>query len=288
MKAGTQQVELTSVQRGLIQPGSDRLVIEEPLEIVLAHFNQGSSTRQSISITMRTPGDDFDLVRGFLLAEGVIKTRDDIITMAHIGKQALQSGSSNVVLVTLSPEVSVDFDNLKRNFTANSACGVCGKASLESLEKTGVKPVSEGSFAIDQADILALPAAARKLQGIFAETGGAHSAAFFDTSGHITRLCEDIGRHNALDKLIGAQFLHSVKHFTKLGLLVSSRASFELLQKAAVAGCPFFAAVGAPSTLAVELAKEFEITLLGFVRKDRFNIYNRPDRVLLSGQASPQ
>ncbi len=285
MKAGTQQVELTSIQGGLIQPGSDRLVIEEPLEIVLAHFQEGRSTRQSLSITMRTPGDDFDLVSGFLFAEGVTKTRSDVITMAHIGKQALQSGSSNVVLVTLSPDVTVDFAGLKRNFAANSACGVCGKASLESLEHAGVAPALGGSFAIDEAGILGLPAAAHKLQGIFAETGGAHSAAFFDASGRITCLREDIGRHNALDKLIGAQLQGAAPHFSELGILVSSRASFELLQKAAVAGSPFFAAVGAPSTLAVELAKEFEITLLGFVRKDRFNIYNRPDRVLLSGTA---
>jgi len=283
MKAGTQQVELTLIQQGVVQAGTDKLVIEEPLEIVLAYFHKGANKRQSISITMRTPGHDFNLVRGFLHCEGIVTAHDDIVAIAHLGKEAIKSGSSNVVLVTLAPHVSVDFDKLKRNFTANSACGVCGKASVESLENAGAVPILDDSFNINEATIHRLPAAAHKLQRIFTETGGAHSAACFDTSGEIVSLHEDIGRHNAMDKLIGAQLEKSGGSFSELGLFVSSRASFELLQKAAMTGSPFFAAVGAPSTLAVELARESEITLLGFVRKDRFNIYNRPDRVQVSG-----
>jgi FdhD protein len=190
---------------------------------------------------------------------------------------------SNVVLVGLAPHVAVDIDRLQRHFLSSSACGVCGKTSIEALENAGAEPILNDSFSIGEPAVMQLPAIARKLQGVHEQTGGTHAAAAFDSRAAIVCLREDIGRHNALDKLIGALSHKATGPICELGLWVSGRASFELLQKAAMAGFPFFVAVGAPSSLAVAIAREFEITLLGFVRHDRFTIYNRPDRVRLSG-----
>jgi FdhD protein len=186
-------------------------------------------------------------------------------------------------MASLAPHVAVDIARLQRHFLSSSACGVCGKTSIEALENAGAQPILNDSFSIGEAKLMDLPEIARQMQGIHAQTGGTHAAAAFDSGGHIRCLREDVGRHNALDKLIGALSHNPVVPGAELGLLVSGRASFELLQKAAMAGFAFFVAVGAPSSLAAALAREFEITLLGFVRKDRFTIYNRPDRVRLSG-----
>ncbi len=281
MMQRTEQTAITAVSRGNTAVKADQLVIEEPLEIVLAFYREGAAVRESIAITMRTPGDDFELVRGFLYAEGIIREQAEILALTYQGNQALREGTSNVVLVSLAPEVNVNIERLKRHFYTSSACGVCGKASLEALEFSGASPVLNDNFSIYESKMLLLPGDARKRQGLFIETGGAHAAAAFDGDGNIRCLREDIGRHNAVDKLIGTLTQDTALNIAEMGLFVSGRASFELLQKAAMAGFPLFAAVGAPSSLAVELAREFEITLAGFVQKNRFNIYNRPDRIQL-------
>jgi FdhD protein len=279
MKQETLQTAITSVRQGKARAETDNVVVEEPLEIVLAYYRDGAAHKQTLSITMRTPGNDLELVRGFLYCEGIIRRHSDIISLSHRGSQALKEGVSNVVLAQLKPTVAVNIERLQRNFTVNSACGVCGKASLEALENAGAQAVLNDSFSMAASRLLTLPHTARKLQRVFEDTGSAHAAAAFSSDCQITTLREDIGRHNAMDKLIGAITPERESGSLPLGVFVSGRASFELLQKAAMAGFPLFAAVGAPSSLAVELAVEFEITLVGFMREDKFNIYNRPDRV---------
>ena len=279
MKQETLQTVITAIRQGEARIETDNVVVEEPLEIVLAYYRDGAAHKQTLSITMRTPGNDLELVRGFLYCEGIIRHHSDIVSLSHRGNQALKEGVSNVVLAQLKPTVAVNIERLQRNFTVNSACGVCGKASLEALENAGAQAVLNDSFSMQASHLLTLPDTACKLQSVFEDTGSAHAAAAFSSDGQITTLREDIGRHNAMDKLIGAIKPEREDGSLPLGLFVSGRASFELLQKAAMAGFPLFAAVGAPSSLAVELAKEFEITLVGFMREDKFNIYNRPDRV---------
>jgi FdhD protein len=250
----------------------DELAVEEPLEIRLAFDRDGRRVRRAVSVTMRTPGHDDELAVGFLFTEGILDSPGQVAKVEDWGP-------GNVVRVELNPGVAVDLARLERHFYAASSCGVCGKASLEAVR---VRPRSEmipGRPAIEVATIERLPETQRAAQGAFDRTGGLHAAALFDPSGRLLALREDVGRHNALDKLIGEAFLAGCTPLRDGILLVSGRASFELVQKAAVAGIPVLAAVGAPSSLAVELAREHGMTLVGFVRPDRFNIYAGPDRI---------
>lgn len=272
-------VSTERVQSNVRSHHSDQLAVEEPLEIVLAFHESGTPRRKSVAITMRTPGADFELVRGFLYSEGIITSSNDIVDMKHRGSDALKAGSSNVVQVTLRPTLEIEIDRLQRHFYTSSSCGVCGKASLEAIETAGANPILNDNFQIDPSAIFALDKLLNAHQSIFTATGGTHAAAAFTHTGVIKCLREDVGRHNAMDKLVG-ELLHKNQHgFHHLGVAVSGRASFELLQKAAMAGFPVLVAVGAPSSLAVELAVEFEITLVGFMRNSSFNIYNRADRI---------
>jgi FdhD protein len=250
----------------------DELAVEEPLEIRLAFDQEGRRVRRGISVTMRTPGHDGELAIGFLFTEGILHSPEQVANIEDWGP-------GNVVRVELKPGVAVDLDRLERHFYAASSCGVCGKASLEAVR---VRPRSEpipGRPTVPAAVIHALPETLRASQGAFRRTGGLHAAALFDPSGRLLDLREDVGRHNALDKLIGAAFLDGRTPLTDAILLVSGRASFELVQKAGVAGIPMLSAVGAPSSLAVELARELGMTLIGFVRSNRFNLYCGPDRI---------
>jgi FdhD protein len=251
---------------------ADELAVEEPLEIRLAFDRDGRRDRRGISVTMRTPGHDRELAVGFLFTEGILDSPGQVANVEDWGP-------GNVVRVELAPGVSVDLARLERHFFATSSCGVCGKASLEAVR---VRPRSEpapGRPTIGATTVCQLPETLRGAQGAFDRTGGLHASALFDPSGRLIDLREDVGRHNALDKLIGASFLAGRIPLDEIILLVSGRASFELVQKAAVAGIPVLAAVGAPSSLAVELARELGMTLIGFVRPDRFNIYTGPERV---------
>ncbi|MGZ3704216.1 MAG: formate dehydrogenase accessory sulfurtransferase FdhD, partial [Bdellovibrionota bacterium] len=250
----------------------DELAVEEPLEIRLGYGL--ARTRKSISITMRTPGHDGELAAGFLFTEGLVKRPEDINAIEPCGE------SGNVIRVDLHESVEVDLKRLERHFYTSSSCGVCGKSSLEAL-KVQSDPLADNGLCVPADLIHELPSLLRRAQDIFDSTGGLHASALFSSGGELCLLREDVGRHNALDKVIGASFLGGHLPLSRSILLVSGRASFELVQKAAVAGIPLFAAVGAPSSLAVELAQERGITLLGFVRDHRFNIYSGKERLKL-------
>ena len=251
----------------------DELAVEEPLEIRLAFDQDGRRVRRGISVTMRTPGHDRELAVGFLFTEGILDSPGNVAKVE-------EWGPGNVVRVELNPGVAVDLERLERHFYTTSSCGVCGKASLEAVRVNPSSGAIPGRPEIACRTIRGLPETLRAAQGAFDRTGGLHASALFDPSGRLIALREDVGRHNALDKLIGASFLEGRTPLRDGILLVSGRASFELVQKAAVAGIPVLAAVGAPSSLAVDLARELGMTLVGFVRPERFNIYTGPDRVV--------
>ena len=277
----------------------DHLAVEEPLEIQLRFGPAHARQTRSISVTMRTPGNDFELAAGFLMTEGVLRDANDIEHIDYASRssgessdspqsiEALQSGSKlNTVRVDLAPGVEVSLGTLQRNFYTTSSCGICGKASLLALRAV-CPPRMPNCFRVDAQLLCTLPARLRESQGVFDRTGGLHAAGLFDSAGNLIALREDVGRHNALDKLIGAEFLADRTPLRDRMLLLSGRASFELLQKALMGGIGMVAAVGAPSSLAVQVAKEFDITLIGFLRQDHFNIYHGAQNIdgcHLSGQ----
>jgi FdhD protein len=269
----------------------DSLAIEEPLEIQLTCGPSNARQTRSISVTMRTPGNDFDLAAGFLMTEGVIRDANDIEQITYAGDSfsedtlspqvmdVLKLGSKlNTVRVDLAAEVEVNLGSLQRNFYTTSSCGICGKASLLAL-RTVCPPRAANHFKVDAQLLYRLPERLRASQGVFDRTGGLHGAGLFDSTGNLLALREDVGRHNAVDKLIGAEFLADRTPLRDRLLLLSGRASFELLQKALMGGLPMVAAVGAPSSLAVQVAKEFNITLVGFLRENHFNIYHGSERI---------
>jgi FdhD protein len=251
----------------------DELAVEEPLEIQLGYTARGGwRVHKSVSITMRTPGSDAELAAGFLFAEGIVGGLREI--------DGISSPAGNVVRVELKPDVAVDLRGLERHFYATSSCGVCGKASIEALRMSCRPSMRMFGPRVSAATIHRLPERLRETQEVFDRTGGLHAAGLFDAAGALIRRREDVGRHNAVDKLIGAQLLAGeTPPFNDRLLLVSGRASFELMQKALAAGIPILAAVGAPSSLAVELARESGATLLGFVRDGRFNVYAGKERI---------
>lgn len=264
---------------GLSATEQDALAVEEPLEIRLGITEDGKARHHSVSITMRTPGNDFELAAGFLFTEGILDSKNQISGIRHCGKFPAQQ---NTVRVDLEPGVEINFKKLERHFYTTSSCGVCGKSSLEALA-TGASPIIlKDSPKISVEIIHTLPEKLRQSQTVFDETGGLHAAALFDSFGDLIDLREDVGRHNAVDKLIGAQFLRGDTSLDDKILFLSGRASFELLQKAVMARIPIIAAVGAPSSLAVEAARQFCVTLLGFVRDNRFNIYTGDERIFYS------
>ena len=257
----------------------DYIATEEPLEIRLAHTSSdGKRNEQSISITMRTPGNDEELAVGFLYTEGIITTKEDVQSVAPCGPPA-PNGLINVIKVELALNVRVDLDRLERHFYTSSSCGVCGKSSLEAVAVQGRYNLHTLDLSISAAKLGSIPDMLGERQTVFKRTGGLHACGLFDISGNVLAIREDVGRHNALDKLIGQALLSNELPLSDYGIIVSGRASFELMQKAMMAGVPLLAAVGAPSSLAVELAEEFGMTLIGFLKKDKFNIYTRSDRI---------
>ncbi|MGH8167743.1 MAG: formate dehydrogenase accessory sulfurtransferase FdhD, partial [Woeseiaceae bacterium] len=258
---------------------ADSVAVEEPLEIQLCSASAHDSAAKSISITMRTPGDDAELAVGFLFTEAIIASASQIASVQHCGEPAPDSGFRNVIRVELEAGVQVDLGRLERHFYTTSSCGVCGKSSLDALRVGGQRPLTDVTTRFSREALVRLPDDLRKDQEIFSKTGGLHAAAVFSPDGEITLVREDIGRHNAVDKVVGALLMANRLPALGFGLLVSGRASFELMQKALVAGLPLLAAVGAPSSLAVSLAKEFDMTLIGFLRQGNFNIYSGAERL---------
>jgi FdhD protein len=263
--------DVIHVGGGDARSGPDLLAVEDPLEIRLGFGPANDRMRKAVSVTMRTPGHDSELAVGFLYSEGVIGSAGDVLAAEEV--------SANVIRVDLKPGVPVDLGRLERHFYTASSCGVCGKTSLEAVEQA-CDPLPAGPVVAAEV-VHALPRRLRVAQSAFDRTGGLHAAALFDEAGVLIAAREDVGRHNAVDKVIGREFLRGNLPLHRTVLFVSGRASFELVQKAAVAGVPVFAAVGAPSSLAADLARRVGMTLLGFVRDGRFNVYAGAERLIL-------
>ena len=274
----TGDVEIVRVHNDRHDQVSDRVAVEEPLEIRLGFTFLGKPAQRSISVTMRTPGHDRELAAGFLFGEGVISSADDIVRIEYCGESDGER-SPNIIRVELAAEVDVDMASVQRNFYTTSSCGVCGKASLEALEIDDCSDLPTTDFSIPGRLVSTLPDILRDAQPVFDETGGIHAAGLFDCRGELLALREDVGRHNAMDKLVGARLLDGISSTAESVVVLSGRASFELLQKALRAQIPIVIAVGAPSSLAIDLAERFGITLAGFARGERFNIYSHPGRI---------
>ena len=255
---------------------SDTLATEEPMEIRLVT----GEDIQKVAVTMRTPGADFELAAGFLYGEGIVTSRDDIRRISYCVDPKVDAEQQyNIVNVELRPGTTHDVRSLERHFYTTSACGVCGKASLEQLEIRGCPVIPPGPEVSAQM-IYALPEKLRKTQRLFDSTGGLHAAALFDAEGNLLALREDVGRHNATDKLVGWALLDGKLPLNGHIVMVSGRSSFEILQKCLTAGVPVVCAISAPSSLAVDVARDFGMTLVGFLRGERFNVYAGAERVI--------
>ncbi len=269
------RARIRTFEDGRVKARSDVLATEEPMEIRLV---TGEKT-QTVAVTMRTPGSDFELAAGFLYGEGIVGSRDDIMKISYcVDPEVDAEQQYNIVNVTLRGNKEYDLRTLERHFYTTSACGVCGKASLEQLEIRGCPVVPPGPQVSPQT-IISLPDKLRESQGLFDATGGLHAAALFSADGDLIALREDVGRHNATDKLIGWAMLEGRLPLHDHVVMVSGRSSFEILQKSVTAGAPIVCAVSAPSSLAVDVARQFNVTLVGFLRKNRFNVYNGADRI---------
>ncbi|RAV98565.1 formate dehydrogenase accessory sulfurtransferase FdhD [Pseudochryseolinea flava] len=254
-----------------ITADADLLAVEEPLEIKIGYGAADDRDQFNLAVTMRTPGNDFELAVGFLYAEGVIRKYTDIEAI-HYCPTAKDEEKDNVVRVELKPAIQIDFTKLQRNFYTTSSCGVCGKSSIDAIVTQTHTVI--GNHSVSDVVIKSLPEKLKKAQTIFEHTGGLHGVALFDLEGTLLSVHEDVGRHNAFDKVVGEVLIASKIRLTETIVLLSGRASFELIQKAAMAGIAVVVAIGAPSSLAVKLAQASGITLIGFVRGDKFNVYH--------------
>ena len=269
------KVRVRVVEEGLTRVRPDALATEEPMEIRLI----SDDAKQTVAVTMRTPGADFELAAGFLYGEGIVSSPDDIRKISYCVDSDLDAEQQyNIVNVELRGGRSYDPRPLERHFYTTSACGVCGKASLEQLELRGCPVIPPGPELTPQ-KIYALPDKLREAQGLFEATGGLHAAALFDREGELVALREDVGRHNATDKLVGWALLETRLPLSDHIVMVSGRSSFEILQKCLTAGVPIVCAISAPSSLAVDVARRFGMTLVGFLRGNRFNVYSGHERV---------
>ena len=282
-QAAERKLTITRWADGRLTPVDDVVAVEEPLEVRVVFGTASERRSRSLSITMRTPGDDYALAVGFLLSEGLIRTVADVASHEFVGPPPEGHSRGNTLLIELSPGTPFDTAKLQRHFYTTSSCGICGKASLDAIRAQGLTPFAPE--AIDQvrlpAEIIAhLPEQLQQRLAVFWQRGGLHAAGLFDLQGQLIDLREDVGRHNAVDKLIGRQLLAGSTPLHQSVLVVSGRASFELVQKALLGGLPVMVAVGAPSSLAIELAAEFGMTIIGFTTTNRFNIYSVPQRVV--------
>lgn len=273
MARTSKSVALTQVLEwhdGAVRRKEDYLAAEEPLEIRVGEH--------PLSVTMRTPGHDLELAAGFLFTEGIVERRAQILDLQESAGQNA-ANHDNVVAVRLAPEAMPDFARMRRHFFAASSCGICGKASIDQVRARALAPLSD-SFRIDAEVLIRMPEALRESQAVFGRTGGLHAAALFDAAGELLALREDIGRHNAVDKVIGWALLDQRVPLSSAVLMVSGRGGFEIVQKAIIAGVPVVACVSAPSSLAVQMAREMRQTLIGFLRGRRLVIYAGEDRIV--------
>ncbi len=270
-----EHISIHKINSGEINETEDKVAVEEPLQIQLEYSTASGRMLKNIAVTMRTPGNDEELAAGFLFTEGIIKNAQAI---SEIKRSA---ADENIVQVILKENIIPALGNAARNFYTTSSCGICGKASIDAINTVSEFAAQKDSVIINATVLYNLQDKIKEQQQVFEDTGGIHASALFDTSGKFMTLREDVGRHNALDKIIGAALMKNELPLNNCMLFLSGRASFELVQKAVMAGIKVIAAVGAPSSLAVELAKENEITLIGFLKKDRFNIYSGKERINL-------
>lgn len=273
----TSKVVVQRVAEDGIRARSDKLVAEEPLEVRVRSNGQV----RTAAVTMRTPGSDFELAAGFLFSEGIVRQRDAVARIDYCS-DVEDEQLYNVVTVHVTGDTGVDLRPLERHFHTSSACGVCGKTSIEAIETRGVEPVTEGTSVASKV-VSGLGDKLRAAQSLFDATGGLHAAGLFSREGDLIAAREDVGRHNAVDKVIGWALLDGRAPLTGCILVVSGRVSFEIVQKVAVAGVPIVCAVSAPTNLAVSTAQRFGITLIGFMRGHRFNVYSRSDRIEVGG-----
>jgi len=267
------QQRIRIITSGDSQEAEDELAVEEPLEIQLSYIESGKKIKKTVSVTMRTPGNDDELAVGFLFTEGTITQKSQVKSVEN---DVIQE---NKVVVNLADGFSPEINSLERNFYTTSSCGVCGKASIDAIKTVSIYQNNDDAIFVDKQVIFSLKEKLNVQQSIFESTGGLHASALFDLNGRFITLREDVGRHNALDKVIGNALLNDLLPLTNKILLLSGRASFELIQKAAMAGMKIVAAIGAPSSLAVKLAEESNITLIGFLKSDKFNIYSGFERI---------
>lgn len=275
--APTERIRVTEVRSDGRRERDDEAATEEPLEVRVVPAGAGEGVRYRIAVTMRTPGADFELAAGFLYSEGLLHSPDDLTRIAYCTDPD-EPQRFNIVQVSLAPGVPFDAERFRRNVYTTSSCGVCGKAAIEQVT-TAVERRPVGRFAIDPRTLGSLPGRIASTQRVFGRTGGLHAAALFTPGGELLLLREDVGRHNAVDKLVGQRLLSRALPDSNTVLLVTGRAGFELVQKAAVAGIPFLAAIGAPSSLAISLARDEGMTLVGFLREGRFNVYSGETRI---------
>ena len=280
MAIPVQPVEVIRVGTHSLVIKPDLVVSEEPLEIRIGHGAADNRQQFSVSVTMRTPGNDEALCLGFLFTEGIINSMEEVISVKYCEDLGRTEGMENLMRAELKPSVEISKEQFKRNFYTTSSCGVCGKASIDSIKVT-CSPLSREAIQVKKEVLFGLPDKLRTAQDVFKHTGGLHAAGLFDVAGKLIDHHEDVGRHNALDKLIGSGLIAGTLPFYKSVLVLSGRISFELVQKALRASIQVIAAVGAPSSLAINLAEEFGMTLVGFLKEDRFNIYTGKERVIL-------
>ncbi len=274
---GVSRVKISRLADGQFVDRRDVVAVEEPLEIRVEFTRNGARETAAVSVTMRTPGNDFELAAGFLYGEGLLRLREDLSEISYC--QGDEPQEYNIVLVKLRPEAFFDPGALSRNFYMSSSCGVCGKASLEAVEIRGCEKIPDEGLCLDPSVLSGLPEKLRAHQGLFDRTGGIHAAGRFDEHGELVSVHEDVGRHNAVDKVVGEAFLAGELPLGRTVLAVSGRTSFEIMQKALAAGIPLVVAVGAPSSLAVDIARHFNMTLLGFTRSEGFNVYAGAERI---------
>ena len=259
----------------------DSISIEEPLEITIKFKNKETWTENTISITMRTPGNDEDLVRGFLFNEQIIEKIEYIDKIESVGENVGQYNLKNKIIATINNSENIDIDKIKRNFLTNSSCGVCGKTSLDSLEIIKKDKIVKSLPKIDHKIIMKSPTTLRENQSEFSKTGGIHASGLFSYKGNVVAIKEDVGRHNALDKLIGYVLKKKLLNSSNQFLTCSGRLNFELVQKALMSNIGILIGVGAPTSLAIDLANKFDMTLVGFVKQNSFNIYSNKERIII-------
>ena len=272
---------ISKLKDSKIEELKDSVSVEEPLEMRLKYKANNKWLIQNISITMRTPGNDDDLLRGFLYNEGIIGNMNEIDSIKHQGDISGDYNLKNIIEATINKTENLDIGKLKRNFVTNSSCGVCGKASLDSIDVIKANKMDLSYPKIKEEIILRSPKLLMNEQSEFAKTGGIHASALVDDNGKVVTTREDVGRHNALDKLIGYTITNNLLNPQKQFIACSGRLNFELVQKGLMANIGVMAGVGAPTSLAIDLAKRFDMTLLGFVKENSFNIYSNKNRIVL-------